>query len=67
MTVKEQVIEVLKNGDKKWKHIAAIHRKVPDDENDVRDALADLLREGKVKADVYAKDGQPIFILASRL
>ena len=65
--LKEEVIGVLSNGDKTWKHLKVIHDGVKQDKQEVRDTIADLLDEGTVKVNMDPRNYKPIFALAKRV
>ena len=65
--IKKEVETALSNGDKRWKHLEVIHQTVQKDRHEVRNAIADLMDEGKVKVNLDPTNGLPIYALASRL
>ncbi len=65
--LKTEVVAVLARGEKRWKHLEVIHTAVPQDRQDVRDAIADLMREGRVTANMDPTDGDAVYALVSRL
>ena len=65
--IKNQVLVVLSSGEKRWKQLEVIHRGVPQDRQDVRNAIATLMDEGKVTANMDPTDGSPVYALVSRL
>lgn len=65
--IKKEVETALSNGEKRWKHLEVIHENVPLDRHEVRNAIADLMDEGKVKVNLDPLNGLPVYALASRL
>ncbi len=65
--IRKQVIVALQMGDKRWKHLEVIYDCVNQDQRTVRDAIADLMDEKEVSADLDPRDGQPVYALTSRL
>ena len=65
--LKDEVIVVLENGEKRWKHLEVIYQIDPNNQQKVRNALADLMEEGKVRVGLDPTNRNPIYALASRL
>lgn len=64
---REKVKLALSNGDKRWKHLDIVQEYVGQDRQLVRNALADLIDEGAVEANMDPRDHKPIFALKERL
>lgn len=64
--IKREVIDVLSNGEKRWKYLEVIHKNVNQDRQQVRNAIADLMDEGKVTANLDPTNNNPVYALSSR-
>lgn len=64
--IKQEVIDVLSKGDKRWKYLEVIHKNINQDRQQVRNAIADLMDEGKVTANLDPINNNPVYALSSR-